>query len=392
MKQNIVATLGAAIIFTSCQKTIDSPITKKNAEQVLNNKSSIDISSWKGVNLPVLSKSSNQKNLSQTDFDYAASAGANVIRLSVHADPFDKRFLSFTNKDRAGIEINSNEGISALKEAVAMAKKDNLKVIIDMHSMPGRTNGEIWLNQFYWDELSNIWTAITSVFKDDNTVIAFDLMNEPNVYTTVGSADIGRMFKGTWTPPARWTNTPRDYNLQIGKLISAIRKIDNNRYVIVEGFGYLGNPVNYNWMKPIEGFDKVIYSFHMYEPTGLTMIGTKNFLYDNKVGVPFILSRDMEKIDNALKPVIAFQKKYNVPVYVGEFGVTDDAIFKSDANGVPYNGAAWLTTVINKMIENKWGWTYWDFWTDIRKPDSNTDPRYVILRAAMTGQLIPIYK
>src|SRR5690349_21269250 len=59
----------------------------------LNDLNIIDPSTWRGVNLPLLSKSNNEKNLSQSDFDYAASAGANVIRLTVHADPNDKRFI-----------------------------------------------------------------------------------------------------------------------------------------------------------------------------------------------------------------------------------------------------------------------------------------------------------
>jgi hypothetical protein len=201
------------------------------------------------------------------------------------------------------------------------------------------------------------------------------------------------MFNGNWSPPADWKNTPRDYNLQITNLIAAIRKIDPNRFVIVEGFGYLGNPVNFNWMKPIEGFDKIIYSFHMYVPTGLTMLGTKSSEMkgnDEKVQ-PFKMPEDESKIDKALAPVLAFQKKYSVPVYVGEFGITDKAITGKDANGNAYNGACWLNVVINKMNEYKWGWTYWDFWTDIRKPKSNDDPRYIILSDAMKGQPIPNY-
>jgi hypothetical protein len=354
-----------------------------------------DPSTWKGVNLPLLSKSTTEKNLSQDDFNYVASAGANVIRLTVHADPNDKRYVPFTDNNGAVVEAEKNIGISALKDAINMARNAHEKIIIDMHTMPGMSNGEIWTNENYWKTLIDIWTTIARVFKNDTALVAFDLMNEPNVHVTIqkGSGDVNRMFNGTWSPPSDWKNTPRDYNLQITNLIAAIRKVDPNRYVIVEGFGYLGNPVNYKWMRPIEGFDKIVYSFHMYVPTGLTMLGTKaSEMKGNDENVqPFKMPEDESKIDKAFAPVLAFQKKYNVPVYVGEFGITDKGINGKDANGNSYNGACWLNVVINKMNEYKWGWTYWDFWTDIRKPKSNNDPRYVILNAAMKGQTIKDY-
>ena len=364
-------------------------------QKTKHNDINVDPSTWKGVNLPLLSQSQTEKNLSQADFDYAASAGANVIRLTVHADPNDKRCVPFTDNNGSVIEAERNMGISALKAAVNMAQNAHVKIIIDMHTTPGMSNGQIWMDESYWKTLTNIWTTIAQLFKNDSTVLAFDLMNEPNVHTTIerGSSDINRMFKGTWSPPANWKNTSKDYNLQIGNLISAIRKIDPNRYVIVEGFGYLGNPVNFNWMKPIEGFDKIVYSFHMYVPTGLTMLGTKGSEMKGKdaKAQPFKMPEDESKIDKALAPVLAFQKRYNVPIFVGEFGITDKAIIAKDGNGNSYNGACWLNVLINKMNEYKWGWTYWDFWTAIRKPKSNNDPRYVILTAAMKGQPIKDY-
>lgn len=363
--------------------------------------SEVDPSLWRGVNLPLALNSSRQNTLNQADFDYCARAGANVIRLSVHADDNDIQHVDFFDASGKILPADKSAGIAGLKTAVQMAKKANLKVIIDMHTSPGRKSGEIWTDQAYWDKLADIWEAVATAFKNDPTVVAFDLMNEPNIITYIKTQnfvskgfDEGSMYAGTWSPPQAWKNTPRDYNLQITKLIGAIRDIDDNRYVIVEGFGNLGNPVNFNWMKPIEGFSRVIYSFHMYVPTGLTMLGTKGSKQkgDEDEVKAFSPAADESKIDKAFEPVIAFQKKYHVPIFVGEFGITDDAINGSDASGKPYNGACWLSLVIKKMQANNWGWAYWTFWANNEmKPKSDTDPRYVILSAAMKGETIPDY-
>lgn len=359
----------------------------------------IDPSTWRGVNLPLQIRWATRNSLSQADFDYAAAAGANVIRLSVHADPDGKNYTAFTDTNSKVLPGN-NPGLADLELAVKMAQKAHLKVIIDMHTVPGTKGAKIWQDAEYWDDLTQIWVLIAKKFKDNETVVAFDLMNEPNVIGYIRSqnfvqkaSDEGKMLLGMWSPPDAWRNTPRDYNMQMAKMIGAIRDEDDDRYVIVEGFGLLGNPVNFTWMKPIAGFNKVIYSFHMYMPTDLTMLGTKGSIKKgNSDDVkPFNLQQDEAVLDKAFAPVLAFQKKYHVPIFVGEFGITTNAVFDNDASGKPYNGACWLSAVIQKMDKYGWGWTYWDFWTKIRKPESTTDPRYIILSAAMQGKPVPDY-
>jgi len=350
-----------------------------------------DPGTWRGVNLPLFVHKSDEKNLSQAEFDYAAEAGANIIRLCVFADPKYRRFSKFTDENNK--VLNENPGLEDISVAVEMAHKAGLKVIVDMHTMPGATDGEIWGKAEYWETLRTLWKRVAEKFKGNPTVVAYDLMNEPNITVYLKDAGVNRsMFQGAWSPPSDWKDSPRDYNSQMKNIMEDIRDVDADRWLIIEGFGMLGNPVNYNWMKPINLSDKhVIYSFHMYVPTNLTNIGVKEFKERNLVGEAFDKSSDTRKIDNALAPVLAFQKKYKVPIFVGEFGVTNDAIFNSDANGHPYNGACWLNVVVNKFNEYKWGWTFWDFWVDIRKPKSKEDPRYLILNKAFTGEMVDGY-
>lgn len=371
---------------TNSVQQSNSFIAKKNANTV-----TVNPSLWRGANLPLTVNEKLKTQLSQSHFDYAAKAGANVIRLSLYVDSN----FSFLSQKNAVSNVNKVPFINKLKQAVAMANNANLKLIIDLHKNPGTRDGKIWLDKKYWDVITNLWYLLAKTFKDDSTIVAFDLMNEPNIKKVLpaGQGDAAKMFKGTWKVPDSWKGSAKDYFLLMKGITKAIREADANRWVIVEGFGYLGNPVNFNWMQPLEGYDKVIYSFHMYEPTGLTMLGTKSRVSKGKGEDvrPFNLSTDEKRIDKAFAPVLAFQKKYNVPIFVGEFGITDKAINGKDANGNSYNGACWLSTVIKKMDQYGWGWTYWDFWTKVRKPDSEQDPRYIILSAAMKGQPVDNY-
>lgn len=365
-----------------------------------------DPSTWKGINLPLKLHpvaGTGKKILQQSDFDAAAQAGANVIRLSVHADPEEKYggFSTFVDDQGNVINASNSPGIADLKAAITMAAHDNLKVIIDMHTAPGTTTGKIFKQgQTQWTTLAEIWKEITQSFQGNSTVVAFDLMNEPNLIpglanepdpTTgapLGAAGVTQiqnaMYNGKWSMPASWIGTNKDYTLQMTKVIKEIRAIDSNRTVIVEGFGIAGNPVNFNWMQPINGFNNIVYSFHMYQPTSLTSIGQQDFISKGLKGTPFVYPQDESKIESAIAPVAVFSQKYNVPIYVGEFGIEDDAIFKSDpTTNTPYNGSCWMSSVMQTMASKRWGWTFWDFWNTGRIPLSANDPRYLLLSADM---------
>jgi endoglucanase len=72
-------------------------------------------------------------------------------------------------------------------------------VIIDMHGAPGGQTGaniddspndkpELFIDPRYQDQLVNLWVKIAQRYKDEPTVAAYDLLNEPLPVNT-GSAE-----------------------------------------------------------------------------------------------------------------------------------------------------------------------------------------------------------
>jgi len=125
-------------------------------------------------------------------------------------------------------------------------------------------------------------------------------------------------------------------------------------------------PDGFDALTPLD-IDRVIYSFHMYKPHRFTHQG----VYDSKAelvypGVIDGLNWDKERLREAMRPAIDFQREFNVHIYVGEF---------SAIRWAPDNSAyRYLRDVIDLFEEYGWDWSYhafreWDGWSVEHGPD-----------------------
>jgi endoglucanase len=95
----------------------------------------------------------------------------------------------------------------------------------------------------------------------------------------------------------------------------------------------------------------IIYTFHNYSPhkfthQGFTWTGLPS-------GVVFPETDDaVEKLNKEITDVKAWSDKYNVPVFLGEFGVSTYADKTSRCN--------WINTMGNVLAKTKIPWAYWD--------------------------------
>jgi len=299
-----------------------------------------------------------------------AATGGNLVRLT-----FPNRPLRNMTPPYAF----NQENMALLDHDLDICQKYGLNVVIDPHTFPGeefsqfttRPTDPIFSDAKYLTLAAELWTAIAKRESQRGSVVAgYDLMNEPAL------------------PNMGPRGTPADYNAIVRRLIQAIRSVDATHPIIIEApnlfdgtgrwaaksnqaFGIYFDP-------PPANVKNLIYSFHMYQPSQLTgeqLANQGTGQTAQQLKYPGVINGEMwnwEKIAEYFAPALAFQKKYKVQIYVGEFSATR---WTGD------NGNRWLHDVINYMEVHHWSWTYheWrggDMWDAEKTSNPNDKNRY----------------
>jgi endoglucanase len=238
--------------------------------------------------------------IGEADVARIAELGFNSVRPALNARLFLTEGDNVTYVD---------EGFQLLDNLVGWCRKHGLYVIIDMHGAPGGQTGQniddspndepgLFMDKRNQDRLVDLWVKIASRYKDEPTVAAYDLLNEPLPQRT-GAAD---KHKDQLEPLYK-------------RITAAIREVDKRHMITLEGCDWAND-----WSVFSVPFDNnVFYQFHFYcweRPTKL----------------------------NDISRFIEHRKRLNTPVWVGETGEKDNAIH-------------WATT--QYFEANNIGWSFW---------------------------------
>jgi endoglucanase len=214
--------------------------------------------------------------------------------------------LFLTEGDRA---TYLDEGFGLLDNLISWCRQEGIYVIIDMHAAPGGQTGQniddsandqpgLFINRHNQDRLVDLWVKIASRYKDEPTVAAYDLLNEPLPERTGAAAK----YKSELEPLYR-------------RITQAIREIDKRHMITLEGADWAND-----WSVFSTRFDdNLFYQFHYYcwdQPDTLKSISR------------FLSLRD----------------KLQAPVWAGETGEKNDVIY-------------WGTT--QYFEKNNVGWSFW---------------------------------
>ncbi|MBS1371274.1 MAG: cellulase family glycosylhydrolase [Lentisphaeria bacterium] len=288
---------------------------------------------------------------------------ANLMRYQI------KRLKSEDHTTKEGFRKIIERNLKELDEVIPIARQNGIRLLIDMHVGPGTSLNELLSNKLSWEPemqqlLADVWREIAEKYRDEPVIWGYDLLNEPReenyVYTPDGGLDWNRLAE---------------------KVAKAIREVDPDTPIIVESAQW-GSAAGFENLVPID-VPNVIYSFHIYSPAEYTHQG----IYNRPEGIayPGMIAGKMwnrAALEKEMAPVVAFQKKYNVPVYVGEFGV---------ARWAP-GAEQWLDDAISVFEKYGWDWTYhafreyqgWDAEIGPVKADTrkigNTPRREVLIR------------
>ncbi|MGE5351504.1 MAG: cellulase family glycosylhydrolase [Acidobacteriota bacterium] len=246
-----------------------------------------------------------------------------------------------------GLDSVLEKELRLLDSAIEWAKPYRIKIVADLH---GLSKGCLKSAEAE-SKLVEVWKKISLRYKDTDQIWAYDIANEPDTR------------EGDWNTPGylAWEDLAE-------KVAREIRNIDSVKPVIIESA--LGDPAGFLTLRPIDfSIPRVIYSAHFYLPHAFT----HQTLYDYKTSYSYpdtIEGKywDKNTLAEKLSPVVEFQNRYRVPVYIGEF---------SAIRWAPSNSAyRYLKDCIELFETYGWDWTYhafreFDGWSVEHSEDQN---------------------
>jgi endoglucanase len=248
----------------------------------------------------------------KSDIDSLHAWGFNSVRLPMHYNLFT---LPVDQESDAVKNTWLTVGFALTDSLVSWCKANHMYVILDLHAAPGGQGNDLNISDrdpskpSLWQSEANrlktiaLWQRIASHYANETTIGGYDILNEPNW----GFEDSLNDRNGL----------REEKNIPLKQLLveitSAIREVDKNHIIIIEGNGW-GN----NYKGILEPWDKnMVLSFHKY------------WNHNDQQSIQYIIN---------------FREQYNIPVWLGETGE---------------NSNTWFTEAIRLFEDNNIGWSWW---------------------------------
>lgn len=235
--------------------------------------------------------------ITEADIKKIKELGFNSVRPALNARVF------MTEGDSA---VFIEENFALLDSLISWCGKHKLYVILDMHGAPGGQTGqniddspnnepELFMDPKFEHRLTRLWLKLVEKYKENPVVAGYDLLNEPLPENT-GAAE---KYKHLLMPMYK-------------KLTAEIRKIDQKHMIILEGYNWSNN-----WSIFTETIDNnLVYQFHYY-------------CWSNPDHL------------NDISHYIKERERLNAPVWVGETGERNPAIYFATTQYFEKNNIGW---------------------------------------------------
>jgi len=241
--------------------------------------------------------------ITREDIAFIAECGANTIRL-----PFNYKL--FTEEDYMGMTnpLIQGEGFKRMDDVVSWCKEFGIYLILDMHDCPGGQTGDNiddgygypWLfeSETSQNAFCYIWKMIADHFKNEPTILGYELMNEP-IATYFDKDYFNPMLEPLYK-----------------KAVTAIREVDHNHIVILGGAQWNGD---FSCFSDWDFDQNLMYSCHRYGGSATA---------------------------EAIQGFIDFKAKSGRPMFMGELG---------------HNTFQWQEDFCHAMEANNIGWLFWPY-------------------------------
>lgn len=248
------------------------------------------------------------------------------------------------------------ENLARLDRAVEAAEQAGLYVVLTCREGPGRADFnesyEIWQDGEAQKAYARMWRRLAEHYRGRPSIVGYDLMCEPH--------------------PDKEADKPLgDWNALAKQITAAIRAEDKQTPILVNSIGW-GYPAEFARLQPT-GDPRTVYEVHLYDPHYYTHQKPEDKRAYPGFEIPWEkgVVWDKSVVEKRLAPVRAFQAKYHVPIFMGEFGC---------ARYAP-GAEQWLRDQLDLYEKYHWSWAYWAFreWDvmDIeKKPEASDKARY----------------
>ncbi|RYY39391.1 MAG: glycosyl hydrolase family 5 [Chitinophagaceae bacterium] len=249
--------------------------------------------------------------VSKADIDSLASWGFNSVRLPMHYNLYT---LPVADEPVKGKNTWLKKGFTLTDSLLRWCAANRMYLILDLHAAPNGQGNDLpisdrdsstpslWQSKAAQDKTVALWEELAKRYRGERWIGAYDLLNEPNWTFTDPSDRHGCNDS---------TNAPlRAFYM---RLTQAVRRIDKNHLIILEGNCW-GN--NYRGVLPLWDNNTAL-SFHKY-------------WNDNT--------------DGSIAGIVDLRKRHNVPIWMGESGE---------------NSNAWFRDAVALLERHNIGWAWW---------------------------------
>ena len=277
------------------------------------------------------------------DFENIKSLGFDVIRLPIN--------LHYMTSGEPDYQLDTIF-FKFLGEVINWAEELEIYLILDNHTFDVNADTDPGVGNI----LNKVWGQMAMAFKDRSGYLCYEVLNEPH-----GIAD------AIWNPIQQ-------------QVVETIRQYDTTHYIVVGPAGW--NSYNNLDAMPVYNDDKLIYTFHFYDPFLFThqgaswvtpsMEGIENvpFPYDAAQMPPmpadlsgtwvgslfqnYQTEGSVEKVRELIDIAVQFREERGVPLFCGEFGVYQP-------NSLEEHRVTWYREVRTYLDSMHIAWTMWDY-------------------------------
>ena len=307
-------------------------------------------------------KGANQQNSQHSPEWYVAAqdVGLEYVRLLPDAWPAEDKDFLIGDADRF-VEINEAD-LALLTEALDEAQRNGIKVALAMLSLPGarwkqlndnEDDTRLWEDREFHRRAFAFWRQLAARLKGHPAIVAYNPLNEPHPDRAFGFDTPDGDFAAWFT---RIQDTPADLNRFNQDMVDAIRSVDADTPIILDGWFY-ASPQAFAYNRPVAD-DRVLYAFHNPGPWQMTTyrVNQGRYAYPHRVpardGPTESWTRD--RLAREVLAVERFAKRHRIPasrIIASEFW------YDRRLEGA----AAYMADLIHIYNERNWHWAFYAF-------------------------------